>query len=69
MAIDHDAARFSQGRISPRSDGSEGLHQRRLLTSEGVLFDKYDRVDLQSYGWPGPGWDWLEEHGLDPSNQ
>ncbi len=59
----------SQGRVSPRSDGSEGLHQRRLLVSEGVFFDKSGRVDLQGQGWAGPGWEWLDEHGYDPANQ
>jgi methylated-DNA-protein-cysteine methyltransferase related protein len=40
----------SQGKISlsPAAGQSE---QRRLLESEGVVFDSRDRVDLKKYGW------------------
>ena len=41
----------SKGEISlPRDEGSGGL-QRALLEKEGVRFDAWGRVDLDSYGW------------------
>jgi methylated-DNA-protein-cysteine methyltransferase-like protein len=42
----------SQGRISLR-DGAE--LQRRLLETEGVVFDERGRVDLKRFAWKGPG--------------
>ena len=42
----------SQGKVSGRP-GAET--QRRMLEKEGVTFDMKDRVDLKTYGWPGPG--------------
>ena len=56
----------SQGRISARRGGGGEAEQHRLLTAEGVLFDRLGRVDLETVGWPGPGWEWLERHGYDP---
>ena len=32
-----------------------GTQQRNLLEGEGVLFDARGRVDLEQYGWEGPG--------------
>jgi methylated-DNA-protein-cysteine methyltransferase related protein len=43
----------SQGKVSLRPGGS-GAHQRKLLESEGVIFDEHDRVDLKIYTWDGP---------------
>ena len=45
----------SKGTISfrPDSDGNEA--QRGLLESEGVVFDEHGRVDLERFGWTGPG--------------
>ena len=53
----------AQGMISQRR-GAEG--QRRLLETEGVIFDPKDRIDLAVYGWSGPAADWLEDNGLIP---
>lgn len=49
----------SQGKISKRSHGPGGLHQRELLESEGIRFSDQGRVDFDEVGWPGPegGWD------------
>ena len=43
----------ARGEVSARSRvrGLEQL-QRRLLESEGVLFDADGRVDLERFGWP-----------------
>ena len=45
----------SRGRISlrPGSDGHEV--QRGMLESEGVVFDERGRVELERFGWAGPG--------------
>lgn len=40
-----------KGQISLRSDLGGDLLQRKLLESEGVVFDDRDRVDLNRYGW------------------
>lgn len=40
-----------EGKVSPRSDGSEAL-QRALLEEEGIVFDAQGRIDLKRYGWP-----------------
>jgi methylated-DNA-protein-cysteine methyltransferase-like protein len=34
---------------------AERTHQRALLESEGVAFDERDRIDLDVFGWEGPG--------------
>ena len=43
----------SQGRISLRSNGREDELQRQLLISEGVVFDKNGRLNLEKYRWSG----------------
>jgi len=43
----------SQGKISLK--GLNGQLQRKRLEAEGVVFDARDRVDLQRFGWQGPG--------------
>jgi methylated-DNA-protein-cysteine methyltransferase-like protein len=45
----------AQGKISLRG-GSE-THQRQLLEAEGVVFDNRERIDLNLFGWSGPGKD------------
>jgi len=45
----------SQGRISVRSSGREDELQRQLLISEGVVFDKNGRINLEKYRWDGAG--------------
>jgi methylated-DNA-protein-cysteine methyltransferase related protein len=42
----------SKGEISTRPGAEE---QRRLLEEEGVTFDERGRVDLDLFGWKGPG--------------
>ncbi len=51
----------SQGKISPRQGSKE---QRKLLESEGVIFDARERIDLTRFGWPGPDPEWLRQNGL-----
>lgn len=41
----------ARGEISLRASGEPSLEQRLLLESEGVLFDRRDRVDLKRFGW------------------
>jgi methylated-DNA-protein-cysteine methyltransferase-like protein len=53
----------SQGRISLRPGGYE---QRRLLESEGVVFDEKGRVNMKRFSWSGPSRDWMIAHGLPP---
>ena len=57
----------SQGRISVRADGGEDPHQRRLLTEEGVVFDRLGRVDFDRVGWEGPDMGWLDDNGFFPA--
>ena len=42
----------SKGEISLRPGAEE---QRRLLEEEGVVFNDRGRIDLNKYGWNGPG--------------
>lgn len=55
----------SQGRVSPRGDGSGAPEQRQRLHAEGVAFDARGRVDFAAVAWSGPSWQWLEQMGLD----
>jgi methylated-DNA-protein-cysteine methyltransferase related protein len=54
----------SQGKISPRADGSGTMEQRRRLEEEGVRFNAEEEVDFSQFGWPGPDPAWLEAHGF-----
>ena len=54
----------SQGGISLAEGSYDAAQQRTRLESEGVEFDRHDRVDLRHYGWEGPDDDWLHEHHL-----
>jgi len=47
------------GRISVRSDGQPDAEQRRQLQKEGIYFDNRGTIDLSTYGWRGPSWEWL----------
>lgn len=42
------------GRISSRCDRHYEAIQRTLLEAEGVRFDSYGTVKLQTFGWLGP---------------
>lgn len=42
------------GGISLRGDVLRAEEQRWLLEEEGITFDRYGRIDLQKYRWPGP---------------
>ena len=44
----------AQGAISTYKVGAGEL-QRALLESEGVVFDREGRCDLERYRWSGPG--------------
>ena len=59
----------SQGRISQRADGAEDPGQRRLLSEEGVLFDRLGRVDFDQVGWEGPDMGWLDDNGFFPAHR
>lgn len=39
------------GRVSPRGWAGDEQLQRRLLESEGVVFDARGRIDLERFGW------------------
>ncbi len=55
-----------QGKVSPRTSGHGSSHQQQFLEAEGVTFDEDQRIDLEKFGWQGPDWEWLEEHGMYP---
>ena len=40
---------------------------RRLLESEGVVFDRAGHVNFDVYAWQGPDWGWLEANGFFPA--
>lgn len=42
------------GRVSARCDRHYEAIQRALLEAEGVRFDPYGNVNLQTFGWLGP---------------
>jgi methylated-DNA-protein-cysteine methyltransferase related protein len=44
----------SFGEISARSGDDSHELQRRLLESEGIVFDENDRIDLRKYKWDSP---------------
>ena len=54
----------SRGTVSERRHGGGTSRQRRLLEDEGVVFDRYGRVDFEIFGWSGPDWEWLDENGF-----
>ena len=41
----------SRGEISARSDGNGDSAQKRLLISEGIIFDKNGKIDFEKYSW------------------
>jgi len=43
----------SQGKIS--LPGIGGAYQKNLLIREGIQFDEVGRVNLDRFGWEGPG--------------
>src|SRR5918999_5894785 len=45
------------GRVSSRCDRHYEAIQRALLEAEGVRFDSYGNVNLQTFGWLGPSAD------------
>lgn len=57
----------SRGSVSERRQGGGTSRQRRLLESEGVVFDKRGRVDFRIFGWAGPDWEWLDANGFYPA--
>ena len=57
----------SRGTVSHRRHGGGTSRQRRLLESEGVVFDRAGRVDFHIFGWAGPDWEWLEVNGFYPA--
>ena len=57
----------SQGRVSLRAGGAEDSQQRKLLSHEGVLFDRRGRLDFDQCGWSGPDMDWLDDNGFFPA--
>lgn len=57
----------SRGTVSERRGGGGTSRQRRLLESEGVVFDRRGRVDFDVFGWAGPDWEWIELNGFYPA--
>jgi len=45
-----------KGEISRRRRGDGSQRQRRLLETEGILFDARGRVDLRKVGWEEKNW-------------
>lgn len=43
----------AQGRIS--LPGMGGAHQKSLLLEEGIEIDEKGQIDLERFGWQGPG--------------
>ena len=43
----------ASGAISAGLGGQGSAIQRALLEDEGIVFDKYRRIDLEVYGWAG----------------
>ncbi|MGH7470595.1 MAG: MGMT family protein [Longimicrobiales bacterium] len=43
------------GEISIKSSGHGAILQRKLLTAEGVEFDRRARIDWTRFGWDGQG--------------
>ena len=41
----------ARGEVSPRSEPGMDRVQRRLLEAEGVVFDRYERIDLKRFRW------------------
>ncbi len=44
----------SQGKISLRAEGGGATLQADLLRQEGIIWRASGRIDLKTYGWPGP---------------
>lgn len=44
----------SQGKISVRTGGGGETLQGDLLRKEGIIWRASGRIDLKTYGWPGP---------------
>ncbi len=57
----------SRGTVSERRHGGGTGRQRRLLESEGVVFDRDGQVDFGIFGWAGPDWEWLDVNGFYPA--
>jgi methylated-DNA-protein-cysteine methyltransferase related protein len=53
----------AQGKISLKP-GRGYEQQRQLLIEEGIEFDQRGRIDLERFGWEGPGEEWLRNESL-----
>lgn len=58
----------ASGQISPRSNWDSTEHQRLRLIDEGVVFRSNGSIDLATFQWSGPGWEWLVDNDYDPEN-
>lgn len=56
----------SAGKISPRGNPISTDLQHQRLKDEGITFTKSGNINLKTYRWSGPTWEWLVEHGIDP---
>lgn len=52
----------SQGGISLPEGTRAAIEQRQRLETEGVMFGKNGRINLQTYGWEGPEESWLHSN-------
>lgn len=54
----------SQGKISLPLGSRGAAVQRKRLEAEGIIFDRFGRVDLDRFGWQGPDQQWGDANGL-----
>lgn len=54
----------SQGGISLPEGTRAAVEQHARLVAEGVTFEKNGRVNLNTFGWEGPGTEWLRANRL-----
>jgi len=56
----------SRGAISLPMESAAANLQRARLRAENIAFDMKERIDLATFGWPGPSSEWLAYYQLLP---